>query len=397
VNDTRHESKIVELTRRMNALAAGMSENRSRVTGAHEAGLGRVKEAESLYFRTRLDDRVTPNVASLGAPEALQTVSTATRNALVEGLRHALQLEFATIPAYLVAQWSIIDQDHPAARSIRAVAHEEMLHLSLISNLLVALGETPELQAAAPRYPLDMNDLGIDLVLSLRGFGPQSLQDFMRIERPEVPVQIVDEPLQAFDSGTNTIGQFYDGLLRLYQSQRPPLNSARQVAGPFTWFVMTEPKHVAEAIGVIVGQGEGARGVPFNRHHRHLSHYYRFRSLHLGRDLVWDERIRSLRKGDAIRPPSTFNVPPPPAEGYGAAAPAEILHLDARFNELYAAMVGALDDCWNGEGEPAFLRSIEFMFELRAVAQTMMRTPRADGRGHCPTFALPGRVQRRLE
>ena len=64
-------------------------------------------------------------------------------------LRAAVRLEFATVPPYLTALWSIIDQAHPVAISIRAIAHEEMLHLSLLCNLLSALGERPSLTGVA--------------------------------------------------------------------------------------------------------------------------------------------------------------------------------------------------------------------------------------------------------
>lgn len=42
------------------------------------------------------------------------------RDDLKEALRGAVQIEFATIPLYLTALWSIIDQAHPVAKSIRA-------------------------------------------------------------------------------------------------------------------------------------------------------------------------------------------------------------------------------------------------------------------------------------
>lgn len=132
----------------------------------------------------------------------------------------------------------------------------------------------------------------------------------------------------------------------------------------------------------------GAGGKPFNRHEAYLSHYYRFRALALGPDLQWDRRVGALRKGDAIRPPAVYDVPPPPERGYGPAAPAEIRRLNERFNGCYTAMVHALEDCWSGGGEKAFLRALELMFELRPIAQAMMRSPRPDGRGYCPTFEM---------
>src|SRR5205823_12262134 len=69
---------------------------------------------------------------------------------LEEALQHALELEFATIPLYLSAMWSI--QNPPpnpppdsASGLIYGIALEEMLHLGLVCNMLTTLGATPHI------------------------------------------------------------------------------------------------------------------------------------------------------------------------------------------------------------------------------------------------------------
>ncbi|MEJ1931171.1 ferritin-like protein [Nostoc sp. NIES-2111] len=304
------------------------------------------------------------------------------------GLRAAIQLEFATIPLYLTALWSIIDQSHPAAISIRAVAHEEMLHLSLLCNLLSALGERPILTGSAvPRFPGRFpGRVHDELELRLEGYGPTALATFMEIERPEKPVRIIDEPIESFPEEDTTIGEFYEALLTAIRKLDPPLDPTRQIAGPFTWFVMTNIKHVEEAIGLIMAQGEGARGMPFSRYPRFLSHYYRFKSLAILRELKWDDAEKALRKGAHLAPPPVFTLGPASSNGYGPAVPRSLKVAHDRFEETFSEMLRLLEGSWLDGGDKSFVRALELMFDLGSLAQDMMRIGRPDGRGYCPCF-----------
>ena len=60
-------------------------------------------------------------------------------------LRNAIKLEHSTIPPYLCAYWSIKDHHFrgDTATQLRHIALEEMTHMSLVANLLTAVGETP--------------------------------------------------------------------------------------------------------------------------------------------------------------------------------------------------------------------------------------------------------------
>src|SRR6476646_7817954 len=71
-------------------------------------------------------------------------------------LQIAIQLEHATIPAYLCGLYTIRDGTNTeAARVIRSVVMEEMLHIALAANVLNAIGGTPVLNRPefVPRYP----------------------------------------------------------------------------------------------------------------------------------------------------------------------------------------------------------------------------------------------------
>ena len=57
---------------------------------------------------------------------------------LRQHLALAIQVELTTVPPYLYALYSIEDQTSEAARLIKSVVAEEMLHAALVANLLVA-------------------------------------------------------------------------------------------------------------------------------------------------------------------------------------------------------------------------------------------------------------------
>jgi hypothetical protein len=307
---------------------------------------------------------------------------------LKEALRTAVQLEFATIPPYLTALWSIIDQAHPVAKSIRAVVHEEMLHLSLLCNLLAGIGEEPRLTGAVvPTYPSRLpGGVHPELLIALEGYGPSALATFMELERPEKPIPIKDEQDEVFPEEDKTIGRFYAALLANFEALDPPLSPDRQIAGPFTWFVMTEIAHVQEAIGLIMAQGEGAVGVPYTRYPRYLSHYYRFKSMAMGVQLGWDEKSKLLVKGDLLPSPSIYTLAPAPKEGYGLAAPHAVRKASEQFDQTYSAMLRLLEASWQDSGDKSFVRALEHMFDLASFARTLMQTSTPDGRGHSPTF-----------
>jgi hypothetical protein len=74
---------------------------------------------------------------------------------LIESLHAAIKLEFATIPPYLTALWSIQNRGDEVAQSIATVVEEEMLHMGIACNLLAALGDTPRLNPSMRRDGTD--------------------------------------------------------------------------------------------------------------------------------------------------------------------------------------------------------------------------------------------------
>jgi hypothetical protein len=58
---------------------------------------------------------------------------------LQDALQTAMQLEFATIPPYLCAQWSINSDPSGVGAMIQNIVIQEMSHFALAGNMLTAI------------------------------------------------------------------------------------------------------------------------------------------------------------------------------------------------------------------------------------------------------------------
>ena len=109
---------------------------------------------------------------------------------LKEYLQAAIELEHATIPPYLTAAYSAnIEANKDSIDIIRAVAKEEMLHLTLAANLLNAIGGKPDLTSAdfVPSYPTHLPSGQDDFDVGIEKFSDHALKIFLAIERPTPP------------------------------------------------------------------------------------------------------------------------------------------------------------------------------------------------------------------
>lgn len=106
---------------------------------------------------------------------------------LKQYLQVALQLEHATIPPYLTAAYAAnAEVNRPSIDIIRAVAKEEMLHLTFAANLLNAIGGSPDLVAEGfvPRYPTHLPTGQDDFEVGIETLCDHALEIFLAIERP---------------------------------------------------------------------------------------------------------------------------------------------------------------------------------------------------------------------
>jgi len=285
-----------------------------------------------------------------------------TKKEAVEELQNILQIaveiELATIPIYLGTYYSInrteavkpVDKDKvdfpntkisrfadEAGGLIMSVAVEEMLHMSLSSNVLFALGKDPLLYGKAPNsYPaylphhkknsaIASNSRNIPIPLAKFSF--DQLSHFLAIEYPE-QVDAIPE-----SDNWDTIGQVYSYVRCLIHSKfisdadfqvrqdntnqiqateyspncidtvypKDSFNHKQPVAAPMTGSAakvagyasdenshsgssqlleITSCKEALEAIATICYQGEGAEHGKYDDDDgNELSHYYKFLTL----------------------------------------------------------------------------------------------------------------------
>ncbi|MDB5692472.1 MAG: hypothetical protein JWO81_1535 [Alphaproteobacteria bacterium] len=175
---------------------------------------------------------------------------------LKANLQTAIEIEIATIPIYLYAYYSLnrnaesgenIGPEqlfaNKAGGTVMSVAIEEMLHMSLASNVLYALGVAPLLYGKAPdQYPTGLpyhnpqGPRGPDgqtaVLIPLSRFSFEQLWHFLQIEYPE-RWDITPE-----DRNWQTIGQFYSYIRCLLRTkfltdadfqQRPPQEQAQAI------------------------------------------------------------------------------------------------------------------------------------------------------------------------
>src|SRR3569833_1345687 len=131
-------------------------------------------------------------------------------------VQKAIELEHATIPAYLAAYFTLkLGTTQTVGEIIRSVVVEEMLHMTIASNLLIAIGGDPVINQPGfiPVYPgpLPMN-IG-DLIVPIARCSIELVRDvFMKIEEPDDVIPIKAEAADAQGGEFATIGAFYEAL-----------------------------------------------------------------------------------------------------------------------------------------------------------------------------------------
>jgi hypothetical protein len=331
-------------------------------------------------------------------------------------LRAAMQLEHATIPPYLTALYSI----HPGTNSdafhvLRVVAVEEMLHLTLVANVLNAVGGTPDLTAPdfLPTYPAYLPDGENDFAVSRERFCPESLDTFLKIERPrEAPDEasrlvkrqhrgskLFSAAIGNADMRFYSIGEFYKEIergLRFLEKEGELFvgDPALQITPEYYYsgggevVPVTDLKSALAALRLIAEQGEGVGGRIYDVESE-LAHYYRFKQLLHGRyyldgdepdspsgpalDVDWDA-VYPLKKNASLA-----DYP----EG------SELRVAALAFNAAYADFLQLLTRAYGGSPD-LLIEAVADMFRLRELMTALMHNPipGQDGVNAGPTFEL---------
>ena len=230
-----------------------------------------------------------------------------TREELIYLLAEASAIEHNLMCCYLYAAWSFkrgerdgLTAEQAAAvkrwrHAITSVAIEEMTHLALASNLMVAIGAGPHL--SRPNFPVPAGYHPSGVVVELAGFSRAVLDHFIFLERPEgKELRDSSEFVHPADyhrtmpkgrlmpsaQDYGTVGHLYRGIrhglaVLAHHIGEAALfcgDPASQVgpgdAGLPGLSVVTDLKSAEDAIETIIEQGEGAPS------HSEDSHYSRF-------------------------------------------------------------------------------------------------------------------------
>ena len=349
------------------------------------------------------------------------------REELIFLLTEAAEFEHTVMCSYLYAQWSLkrnveegvtpgqMEAIDRWRQSILQVAMEEMLHLSLVNNLLAAIGAAPHL--VRPDFPVARGQFPADVDFHLAPFNAQTLDHFVFLERPEgidvedgrgfvhesrYPRVTTSELLTPTPREYSSQGHLYHGIAQAIVKLAAKIGEKALFVGhgeaqlgtgeyPIPGlFPVRDVESAMRAIEEIVTQGEGA---PADRSD---SHYARFVAIR--------EEFGNLR---AARP--DFEPAYPAAinpvlteyardERVNRVTQPETRILVDLGNCVYGLMVHTLAQVCAPAPLPARLRqgladvSVELMRILTALGETCARMPLADGRADLNagiTFALP--------
>ncbi len=313
---------------------------------------------------------------------------------LKEKLQLALQLEFATIPPYLTALYSIKDgQNQEVYEIIRSVVMQEMLHLAQAANLLIAIGGRPIIDSpqAAPIYPGKLPGGVIPgLTITLQKASPKYIADvFMMIEFPHELHYMSHHIKQGLEAHVLTIGKLYNQIekcmVNLYEKEKD--NFFHAEAKQMTWplpeheegiklKVVTDIQDAIEALRRIVEEGEGSKQRdPTYLKTTELAHFFKFetlackkhlRILHNDEQYTYDFRGKKIEfTSEGVWPmrnnPSIKTIP----KNSLAIRESKLFH------NLYRTLLKSLQAAFDGQ-HSAMIESVPIMEAMQLQAKKLM-------------------------
>lgn len=321
-----------------------------------------------------------------------------TITSLREHLQTAIEVEHFTIPAYLCALYSIREgANAAAAKVIKSVVMEEMLHMTLAANVLNAVGGHPRInvEGFVPSYPAHLPHSGKRFKVSLATFSRETVDIFLKIEKPAKP----KAPPEA--NNFDTIAQFYeaieDGLTWLC---RTPGKEQEVFSGKRALQITPEYYYggggqvievhnletALKALQTIVDQGEGIHHTIFDGdkqifgQEREYAHYFRFNEIHKGRSYNPNDTPRSGPTGPKF--PVDWNDvyemrPNPKAADYPAGS--ENRQKLDEFNRAYMRLLDTLHRAFNGQPR-LLVNAVGVMYDLKYLAAALMKIPSGKGK-----------------
>jgi rubrerythrin len=305
-------------------------------------------------------------------------------------LQNAIELEHSTIPPYLTAMFSLKPgTNDEIARLIRSIVVEEMLHMTIASNILIAIKGTPEINKPGfiPKYPgpLPMSIGGKDFTVGLEAFSIAVVENtFMKIEEPEKPIPVHRLGLAAAVPDFATIGEFYDALKKKLIEFGdsifvvPPSRQVLQWFDGRRLFPIIDVPSANRGIDIIVQEGEGTSTDPFQSP-GDPAHYYKFGEIANGRKIIPKPGGGFVYGGDPIPfdPAEVYPMKPNPKLA-DFAPDTQARDRAQEFDLAYSSLLNVLHTAFNGHPD-RINAAIGLMYELKMIAVSLMQTPIGTG------------------
>jgi hypothetical protein len=340
-------------------------------------------------------------------------------------LQHALELEHSTIPPYLSAAYSLHTRNNSIRQLITRIAKEEMLHMTVVANLMNAIGIPPKFTNSLfmPAYPytptmLDMPGFELHIQSFSKNIdtNKQYIKDFfMRVEAPEHP-QVFPFELMILMEKPKTIGLFYQKIIDIISEDRIPglfdkaqENAWKQIVvqpktsdpgivypnfkklnvdgtlkdyplQPGYDMKITNKDSAIKFLRWITDEGEGTHKDPIDEEGL-AAHYYRFESIVHGKNLIVNPIFEEgyAYSGTQLSFDVTegaiweFDKPDPKQSDY--VADPELFEAVKAFNMSYSNMLRYLEEAFTAETEEkikeAYLLSRDEMINIPALAKNI--------------------------
>jgi hypothetical protein len=341
-------------------------------------------------------------------------------------LKQAMAIEHATLPPYITALYSMKPGTNiEAFHILRAVAVEEMLHLTLVANVFNAVGgdiksvlTDPDF---IPQYPTTLPTGETDFEVGLNKFSRETVKTFLKIERANEAER--GQPLVVPRNHTNSlltvhnqpphfsfysIGQFYAEIIRGLYALHKELGDdlfcgdiAKQVTPEYYYngggeiIPVTNLTSAIRALREIQEQGEGSGKERIYDGDRELSHYYRFQQLLLNED--GDENYGQYYVIDREDPEKSDKPGHPTGDKFkvdwDAVYPikeniklndfttgSEVYEAATKFQSDYAKFMKQLESAFNGHPQ-VLIPAVGAMCGLKYQAERLVKNSLTDSDG----------------
>ena len=343
---------------------------------------------------------------------------------IIDKLQAGVELELKTIPPYLTTLFSMKEGTNSLARDyIRSVMMEEMLHMTLACNVLIAIGGSVKLgKKNTPTYPTRLEFNGEcfherRFNVDLKRFNKENIQTFRRIELPEGYPRLdhlsseKKSKEKGFEVGANTIGEFYqmiiDDLKELDEeykkaygdSEDPkkmmfnPESESNQISPEYYWSAGGKPVVVKDIntaeesikliieLGEVVGMEVCEKCITGDSRDDNLPvdlpHYFKFTEIYFSRHYKKGKPVNKLEPNgknfkidyseDAVYPIKTN------CKSEDFKNNKVLFELNRRFNKVYSLMLRELELGFNGQPIIFYNATLNAMHELLPIARNMAK------------------------